>query len=634
MQRRYNFARHCLLTALFTLLILPTAVGPALAGELRTWTDKSGQHRIEAEFVSEVDGKVILKNKDGKQFEIALSLLAEADQKHIQALKEQLAADNPFRAMETPAADADAAQPRVVSVDLSRTREVAPLPENSGWKLDAPAASPIAGDASLKPIAFSSDGFKYEGIAVSAPSKRVLLSFSRRDKDKYSDPDNQIDCRYVLGDVTRGRVVEFEVGPLDATMRAMALNRAGNAAIALRTVWGFGNSDRLEHWSLTKTGVQRELQWIPYEESKGGNRDVKWVQYLEGDRAVTVSGGGTLVVWDLKTAQPIYRFAIKGGSTPGLSPDGKLICYSRGTDVGILDVDKGMVIAAQDAGGNLTWPNLRFSPDGNRIACLDHHRLKVWDFQTGHLVIDTPRLGFPTGGYQFVSSNHLLLNKNLLFDIENQLIVWSYTGAAGAAEFGESCCLVASGSSRRPGLVMFERLPQPVVTDTLAAAMQDPQFWVLARGTTVQLDLTRLPDRNEQRRIGTLLTQKLAELGMQVGNNGTIRLVASVQESPQKKEVSYSRGFSPFGRGVPMKVREFKSKLTFLYQGTSAWEQSGTNVPGSLSLKDGEAITDALRRHEFPNYAWFDRVELPVVLRKPTGSPTLGTTRVTDAGLR
>ena len=56
--------------------------------------------------------------------------------------------------------------------------------------------------------------------------------------------------------------------------------------------------------------------------------------------------------------------------------------------------------------------------------------------------------------------------------------------------------------------------------------------------------------------------------------------------------------------------------------------------PRHLSLKDGEAITEALRRHEKPNYAWFDRIELPVVLRKPTGSTTLGTTKVTDAGPR
>ncbi len=126
---------------------------------------------------------------------------------------------------------------------------------------------------------------------------------------------------------------------------------------------------------------------------------------------------------------------------------------------------------------------------------------------------------------------------------------------------------------------------------------------------------------------------ELAELGVDVARNGTITLVASVTESPEKENVSYRRGFSPFGPGMPFKLRKFTSKLVFDYQGTIAWQQSGTNIPQSVSLKDGEAMTDALKRHEKPNYGWFDRVELPAVLRKPTGSPTLGTTRVTDAGL-
>ena len=110
--------------------------------------------------------------------------------------------------------------------------------------------------------------------------------------------------------------------------------------------------------------------------------------------------------------------------------------------------------------------------------------------------------------------------------------------------------------------------------------MKAPDSWVLSKGTTVKLNLTGLPDQSQQRRVGDLLTQKLADLGMRVGNNGTATLVASIQESPKKKELSYGRGFSPFGRGVPFKVCEYTSKLSFDYQGTTAWKQSGTNIPG------------------------------------------------------
>lgn len=623
-----------LTTQAIVLFVFVLGSSMVRAQDMRTWTDSTGQHQIEAKFLSEADGKVILLRQDGKRIEIALEMLCDADRKYVEQWKSKIVESSPFRVVEGSANTEDGGQPKIVSMDLSTAREVAAAPSRESWQFDAPPAAPPVDGDQLKSIAYSANGFKYEGLAVNPSAKRIVLSFSHRDKEKYSDPDRQIECRYVSGDATSGQVVDYVLGPLDGTMRVMSLNSTGNQAIALRTVWGFGNSDRLEHWQFTNGKVERILQWVPYDASKGINRDVKWVQFLDADRAVTVNGGGKLVAWDLKAEKPLYRFAIKGGSTPGLSPDGNLICFSRGDDIGVLDVDAGEVLTAQKIGGNVTWPNLRFSPDGSRIACVDHQRVRVWDFVTGEVILDTPQRGFPTGGYRFVSSHHLLLSGKSLFDIENQLMVWSYDGAAAAEEFGEYCCFVAGAPRDRAGLVMFERLPQPVVTETLQNAMKDPQFWVLTKGTTVRLDLHGLPDKEQQQRIGDLLTKKLTALGMQVGRKGTIDLVASVTESPQKKDVSYGRGFSPFGRGLPFKVREFTSKLAFVYQGDTAWEQSGTNIPRSVSLQSGQTMNEALRRHEKPNYAWFDRVELPAVLRKPTGSATFGTTKVTDSGLR
>jgi hypothetical protein len=361
------------------------------------------------------------------------------------------------------------------------------------------------------------------------------------------------------------------------------------------------------------------------------------MRILKDDRVVTVSGGGKLAVWDAATATPVYHLAIKGGSTPGISPDGRYIVYSRKEDIGVLDVEKGDVVAAQNAGSALTWPHLRISPAGDKIACLDHTRLKVWDFRTGELLIDMPKRGFPiSGGYRFVSDNHLLVGKQRLFDIKNQLVIWNYRGVTAAEEFGESTCLIAGAAHfNKSGLIILERLPQAVVTDTLAKAMEDPDFWVLSKGTTVRMNLEGLTDAEQREEIRATLTEKLNERGCQVGDSGTIDLVASIQESPEKRRVSYGKAFGPFARGaVPFDVREFISQLRFVYRDETAWEQTGTNVPTRFSLKDGESITDALKRHERPNYAWFERIDLPVVLRKPTGSSTLGTTEVTTAGLR
>ena len=77
------------------LLMLPTLIsvlfllanGTSQAAEeeqLRTWIDRSGQHRTEASFVESKDGKVTLKKKDGATISVPLENLCKADQEYVQ----------------------------------------------------------------------------------------------------------------------------------------------------------------------------------------------------------------------------------------------------------------------------------------------------------------------------------------------------------------------------------------------------------------------------------------------------------------------------------------------------------------------------------------------------------------------
>jgi len=49
---------------------------------MRTWSDKSGQHAIEARYAGFKPGIVILEKPDGKQIDVDLSMLAEPDRRH------------------------------------------------------------------------------------------------------------------------------------------------------------------------------------------------------------------------------------------------------------------------------------------------------------------------------------------------------------------------------------------------------------------------------------------------------------------------------------------------------------------------------------------------------------------------
>lgn len=69
-------------------------VDTSSTGSLHTWTDTSGRFKIAAEFVSAENGKVTLRRQDGREVEVPLEKLCEADRAHVAKLLEE--AENPF----------------------------------------------------------------------------------------------------------------------------------------------------------------------------------------------------------------------------------------------------------------------------------------------------------------------------------------------------------------------------------------------------------------------------------------------------------------------------------------------------------------------------------------------------------
>lgn len=60
-----------------------TAVLPTVHAEVRTWTDVSGGHKVEAEFVESKGGKVTLKTSSGKTVQLPIAKLSAADRRHV-----------------------------------------------------------------------------------------------------------------------------------------------------------------------------------------------------------------------------------------------------------------------------------------------------------------------------------------------------------------------------------------------------------------------------------------------------------------------------------------------------------------------------------------------------------------------
>ena len=73
------------------------AQSPTAAGTLHTWSDVTGTHKIEAEYLGVLEGKVRLKRKDGREINVPIDSLSKTDQARVEELQKAAAAPpNPF----------------------------------------------------------------------------------------------------------------------------------------------------------------------------------------------------------------------------------------------------------------------------------------------------------------------------------------------------------------------------------------------------------------------------------------------------------------------------------------------------------------------------------------------------------
>jgi uncharacterized protein with FMN-binding domain len=98
------------LAAILLLTAAVLATRPATA-QVRTWSDKSGSYKTEAEFVDETDGVVRLKKTDGRVVSLPLERLSPADQTFVR--KQRAGTPEP-----SAAADPLAPSARLVTIEL------------------------------------------------------------------------------------------------------------------------------------------------------------------------------------------------------------------------------------------------------------------------------------------------------------------------------------------------------------------------------------------------------------------------------------------------------------------------------------------------------------------------------------
>jgi hypothetical protein len=609
---------------------LYAAAGP---DDIRTWTDSTGKFKVTAKFVRVSDGKVTLEREDGSQVEIPLEKLSEADRKTVADI--QADDESPFKATKpikkAPKKATQQQKPddedeisatdygEIVRPRWSGVKQVLAVPTKEKWSLSIevpkePAARPG------RPIAFPGKTEFFEHIAPPAMNpvcRRALVAYLL-DKGQ---------TRVYLCDLENAAVLAK--GKIAGKLLPLALNDAGDQVLMRREE----SQDRLETWTVSPSGISKVREWIPHDDQKGGDRNIKWARYVSGENLLTASGGGKLTLWEAATCKPLYWLKMQGACFPALSPDRKYVAFAGDKEIGVLDVGAGEVVVVLRTPQRFAFPAFAFTPKGTRLACSAFDRIYIWDVPTGALYREISMVGnFIHGGENLLcpTEEHILAGNRLLLDIESQARLWTYEGHEHVAMLGGVCWFEVLESDA--GALVSSILPHPGALDTIQKALESPDFFVVKPGVTVTLNVSALADPTERERAAAALTKKLQANGCQVGAKGVVEFVATT-EAGRRREVSYHSFGRPGARSYT--VQEFTSRLKVVYQGQTAWEVAATSLPGFVQLKDGETMDEYLKRSEHPNYEWFSKVELPKLVQKPTaGATTLGTTRVTTAGVR
>jgi WD40 repeat protein len=635
---------------LLSVFIFLAYSAAAVGAELRTWSDSTGKHKIKASFVSLADGTVTLEKADGSTLEIELKQLSKADQTYV-ADEVKSSDDNPFKTK--PASpfkakpkskppvtrrssnnvgagsddsSASSGAPRTLKVDYSNVELVA-LGNTEKWELAVPEAGE-AFDSKPKtsPLPPKTSFFEsIKGIAVNPVAGKAAVSFV------FDQPKPLGTTRVVLCDLATGKTTP--PASAAAQMVCLAVHDDGQQIVMRRDEFGFGNQDRLEVWSLKGPRVERVVSWIPYDDAQHGGRDVTWGEFLDSTRLATSSRGGKVVIWSFPDLEPLTSFSLADGAVPALSPDRKQIAYANGKEIGVFDVARGEVVAQQSTSEPLTFPQMAFSPSGKKLAAVAGDKLLIWDTATGNAQRNIALTGIIiTEGIQFPDDDFVLVNGHVLIDLENQLKLWSYEGQQKTVCSGGWTFIGVSEGEKKSGALIAAKIPHPAARSMLKKALTQPDLFVVHPGTTVKLNVNGISDAAQRERVRQALADRLKTIECAAGDNGTIELVASM-EGPKQRQIRYMFG------GGDYNVQEYTARLKFVYQGQTAWETTGTNVPGVLSLKKGENVGDKLRTFEKPDYGFFDRALLPKFLQKPTASQgagrslTLGQSKVTTSGV-
>lgn len=618
--------------------------GIAFSAEVRTWSDKTGKFKVQAELIEVLKDKVALKKTDGKRVEIPLDKLSDADRKFVESLEE----DNPFK--DAPAPDpanpfqdaapgeATAGSPFTagdlppqgkkkgdawMAPDFSKLRRVPAMKktDKNNWQLPVlPGNTELAESVQFPKLTF------HERVAGSAISPSgEWMAFSTHEPWE----GNQI---FLLNLKEGQMVASMSTGkPKDhQSLRPKVMAVSPDGKYLLTGADGHAHNNRDEAmqvtlWSVAGEELRPAMVWAPFDTGSTNWVDQdksrpSWAGFAD-PKTLLLQAGGFVVKWDLTTGKPTYQVSLDAQSIQ-FTPDGTKLLAASNAALGVVDVALGKILYYKNLNASGSFD---VSPDGTRILIHNGDTIEILDAATGDSL---KSIRVEQGGPSYWAGNdHILAGQHALLDVENEFVCWNYTGQSGTFRAGGKLFFLTSDS--QSSLLRSEDLPHPEALARIQEAQRDPSFFLLQPGASVNIDV-QIPEQAAE--IKTALIASLEKAGFKYSADAAMTFVCRKQV--EKQEEVTIRDFGAFGGGG-QKI-SFTPKSVFLElkedgsSGPAVWTRSRRGwVPPIFNLKEGETTEAAVRRYEDPGVGFFSQVTFPKFIVRPGKA---GETKLSSSG--
>lgn len=385
------------MSRIFILALFILGTSALVEAVAREWTDSTGTHKIEAEYISFKNGKVYLEKPGGEVITVPLDKLSQGDREFVagkSAPNRKLDANPEFVPAKSKSSSTTSAKSEPKFTDLSapaenRSGEVRRF-NDLGW--------------GVKSLAFSQTG----GILAAGKTDRCLILFGLKDSQKLTMVEDlnelgQVTCclfspdnsKLVVGG-SSGRIIVWKVdsaGNLKphsefyghhGDVLCLAVSADGKRVLS-------GDQEKVVFYWDIETG--EEIHSFPVFEGS-----VKDCFMTKSGKQGLASDGGSLILFDLVKGEAIQSMELvsHAAHAVAISPDGRKVAVSNGYAIHVWDTKSGNGFLLQDQ--EISW-TLRFSPDGRKILAGGRAKVSVWD-----LIRKNRTKVFDIGKYAYVQS--------------------------------------------------------------------------------------------------------------------------------------------------------------------------------------------------------------------------------------